>query len=131
MKKVLVALAMVDVYKRQILDEAKVAQFGDFVGGVVGTLLAFVAAILYYVALKEQRKDIAIKMCIRDRCIAANHFGYTTQILEYSIKGIILELTKNDLMVENPLFHQIEKRQTNRSLCLGIVHYFFHSSRLF
>lgn len=39
-----------------ILDEAKVAQFGDFVGGVVGTLLAFVAAILYYVALKEQRK---------------------------------------------------------------------------
>ncbi len=44
----------------QVLDESKVGQFGDFIGGVVGTLLAFVAAILYYVALKEQRKDIKI-----------------------------------------------------------------------
>lgn len=43
-----------------VLDEEKVAQFGDFVGGVIGTILAFVAAILYYVALKAQRKDIAI-----------------------------------------------------------------------
>lgn len=41
-----------------ILDEQKVANYGDFVGGVVGTLLAFTAAILYYVALREQRKDV-------------------------------------------------------------------------
>lgn len=41
-----------------ILDEQIVANFGDFVGGVVGTLLAFTAAILYYVALREQRKDV-------------------------------------------------------------------------
>lgn len=43
-----------------VLNEEKIAQFGDFVGGVIGTILAFVAAILYYVALKAQRKDIAI-----------------------------------------------------------------------
>lgn len=42
------------------LDEEKVGQFGDFIGGVVGTILAFVGVILYYVALTEQRKDIAI-----------------------------------------------------------------------
>ena len=41
-----------------ILDEQVVANYGDFVGGVVGTLLAFTAAILYYVALREQRKDV-------------------------------------------------------------------------
>ena len=41
-----------------ILDEQKIANYGDFVGGVVGTLLAFTAAILYYVALREQRKDV-------------------------------------------------------------------------
>lgn len=41
-----------------ILDEQIVANYGDFVGGVVGTLLAFTAAILYYVALREQRKDV-------------------------------------------------------------------------
>lgn len=62
---------------------------------------------------------ISLGCAVENLCIAANHFGYTTQIVEYSIKGIILELTKNDLMVENPLFHQIEKRQTNRSVYNG------------
>lgn len=42
------------------LSEEKVGQFGDFVGGVVGTILAFVGVILYYIALTEQRKDIDI-----------------------------------------------------------------------
>lgn len=41
-----------------ILDEQIFALFGDFIGGVVGTLLAFAAAVLYYVALTEQRKDV-------------------------------------------------------------------------
>lgn len=41
-----------------VIDEQIVGQFGDFIGGVVGTLLAFAAACLYYVALKEQRKDV-------------------------------------------------------------------------
>lgn len=41
-----------------VLDEQIVANYGDFVGGVVGTLLAFTAAILYYVALREQREDV-------------------------------------------------------------------------
>lgn len=41
-----------------VLDEQIVANYGDFVGGVVGSLLAFTAAILYYVALREQRKDV-------------------------------------------------------------------------
>ena len=62
---------------------------------------------------------ISLGCAVENLSIAANHFGYTTQIVEYSIKGIILELTKNDLMVENPLFHQIEKRQTNRSVYNG------------
>ena len=42
------------------ISEEKVGQFGDFVGGVVGSLLAFVGVILYYIALTEQRKDIDI-----------------------------------------------------------------------
>lgn len=41
-----------------VLNEQIIANYGDFVGGVVGTLLAFTAAILYYVALREQRKDV-------------------------------------------------------------------------
>lgn len=41
-----------------LLNEEKIGQFGDFVGGVVGSLFALVGVILYYVALKEQRKDL-------------------------------------------------------------------------
>ena len=62
---------------------------------------------------------ISLGCAVENVCIAANHFGYTTQIAQCSIKGIILELTKNDLTIENPLFHQIEKRQTNRSVYNG------------
>lgn len=40
------------------LCEEKIGQFGDFVGGLIGTILAFAASILYYIALKEQQKDV-------------------------------------------------------------------------
>lgn len=42
------------------LDEEVVGQFGDFVGGAVGTLFALAGVVLYYVALTEQRKDLKI-----------------------------------------------------------------------
>lgn len=56
---------------------------------------------------------------VENLCIAASYFGYTTHIIESSIKAIILELTKNDLTIEDSLFHQIEKRQTNRNIYNG------------
>lgn len=43
-----------------IMSEEKVGQFGDFVGGFIGTVLAFAASLLYLLALKEQRKDVRI-----------------------------------------------------------------------
>jgi hypothetical protein len=42
------------------LSEEKIGQFGDFIGGVIGSILALVGIILYYIALREQRKDIKI-----------------------------------------------------------------------
>ena len=44
----------------QTLDEEKIAQFGDFIGGIIGSLFSLAGVILFYVALKEQRKDINI-----------------------------------------------------------------------
>lgn len=73
-----------------ILDEEKVGQFGDFVGGVIGTLLAFVAAILYYVALKEQRKDIAINQ----ESIRLQNEAFAKQIEEFEKQKEELELTR-------------------------------------
>lgn len=62
---------------------------------------------------------ISLGCAVENVCIAANHFGYTIQIAQCNIEGITLELTKNDFTIENPLFHQIEKRQTNRSVYNG------------
>jgi len=42
------------------IDEAKIGQFGDFIGGIIGSLFSLAGVILFYVALKEQRKDINI-----------------------------------------------------------------------
>lgn len=41
------------------ISEEKFGQFGDFVGGVVGTAFSLASVILFYVALKDQRKDFA------------------------------------------------------------------------
>lgn len=62
---------------------------------------------------------ISLGCAVENLCIAASYFGYTTHIIESSIEAIILELTKNNLTFKNPLFHQIEKRQTNRSTYNG------------
>ena len=62
---------------------------------------------------------ISLGCAVENLCIAASYFGYTTHIIEYSIEAIILELTKNDLTIKDPLFHQIEKRQTNRNIYNG------------
>ena len=59
---------------------------------------------------------ISLGCAVENLCIAASYFGYTTHIIECSIEAIILELTKNALTIEDSLFHQSEKRQTNRTL---------------
>ena len=62
---------------------------------------------------------ISLGCAVENLCIAASYFGYTTHIIECSIEAIVLELTKNDLTIEDSLFHQIEKRQTNRNIYNG------------
>ncbi|MFR7686021.1 MAG: Acg family FMN-binding oxidoreductase [Bacteroides fragilis] len=62
---------------------------------------------------------ISLGCAVGNLCIAASYFGYTTHIIECSIEVIILELTKNALTIEDSLFHQIEKRQTNRNIYNG------------
>ncbi|WP_347021819.1 Acg family FMN-binding oxidoreductase [Bacteroides fragilis] len=62
---------------------------------------------------------ISLGCAVENLCIAASYFGYTTHIIECSIEAIILELTKNALTIEDSLFHQIEKRQTDRNIYNG------------
>ena len=53
-----------------IIDEEKIAQFGDFTGGFIGTLLAFAASLLYFIALKEQQKDVKTDQVSLERQIS-------------------------------------------------------------
>lgn len=41
----------------QKANTGKIAQYGDFIGGVVGSIFSLAGVILFYVALREQRED--------------------------------------------------------------------------
>lgn len=67
------------------INEEIVGQFGDFMGGVVGTLFALVGVVLYYVALAEQRnisekiKEIN-ELTAQMRAITREHNEYLRQL---------------------------------------------------
>ena len=42
------------------ISEEIIGQFGDFIGGFIGSIFSLAGVILFYVALRDQRKDISI-----------------------------------------------------------------------
>ena len=62
---------------------------------------------------------ISLGCAVENLLISASHFGYTAHIIQCSRQGITVELTKTEVMIEDVLFAQIEKRQTNRSVFNG------------
>lgn len=72
------------------VDATKVAQFGDFIGGVVGSLWSLAGVILFYVALTEQRKDIEIN---RDT-LKAQVSALNQQIEEFELQRAELSETR-------------------------------------
>lgn len=84
-----------------VLSEEKIAQFGDFVGGVIGTLLAFAASILYYIALKEQQKDVRI-----------NRKSLSKQIEEFSNQVEELQLSRK-VYEEQQKTMRVQQFETN------------------
>ena len=65
------------------ISKEKFAQFGDFVGGIVGSIWALAGVILFYVALNEQRKDLKINQKVLEQ-----------QIKEYKLQRKELEETR-------------------------------------
>lgn len=51
--------------------------------------------------------------------VAAAHFGYEAPIIQCNAMEIKVKLLKNSEVVSDSLFHQIERRQTNRSVYSG------------
>ncbi|MDW3192721.1 MAG: putative phage abortive infection protein [Cytophagales bacterium] len=52
------------------INKEKFGQFGDFIGGLVGSIWALAGVILFYVALTEQRKDLKINQDVLKQQIA-------------------------------------------------------------
>lgn len=84
----------------------KVGQFGDFVGGVVGSIFSLTGVILFYVALREQRKD----------------FKTNTKILKLQRKE--LELQRDELKETRAVFKEqslLMKEQKNDSRFFSLL----------
>lgn len=73
-----------------IIDEAIIGQFGDFVGGVIGCIIAFIGIILYYEALKAQREDIKISRELLETEINA----FNQQVKEFKLQTEELSETR-------------------------------------
>lgn len=88
-----------------VLDEAKVGTFGDFVGGVVGTLLAFVASILYYVALKKQQEELLQNQ----EALTLQTEALNRQIEEFKQQSEEMVLTREVYKLQNETMKEEER----------------------
>ncbi|RZF58572.1 putative phage abortive infection protein [Sphingobacterium corticibacterium] len=88
------------------LNEEKVGQFGDFVGGTVGTIFSLAGVILFYIALREQRSDIKINQ----RSANLQTEALQKQIEEFEKQKEELELTRK--VYENQLKSMAEQEKT-------------------
>lgn len=89
--------------KTVVLDESKMGQFGDFIGGIAGTLVALVGIILYYVALTEQRKEIKINQQALNLQITA----LNNQVSEFQAQ-------KEELISTRKIYEQQTKTMRNQ-----------------
>ncbi len=74
----------------QEIDSEKIGQFGDFVGGIVGSIWALAGVILFYVALTEQRGDMATNREVLKTQVNA----LEQQIQEFRLQREEIELTR-------------------------------------
>jgi len=75
----------------------KVAQFGDFVGGLIGSIWALAGVILFYVALTEQRKDFATNRQVLD----AQTDALKQQIREFELQREELSETRKVFKIQS------------------------------
>ena len=81
------------------VDAGMLGTLGDFVGGVIGSIWALVGVILFYLALKEQRKDIA-----------TNQEALAKQIEALKVQTNEFKLQKDELIESRKVF--IEQSKT-------------------
>ncbi|KIX19925.1 hypothetical protein SY27_15460 [Flavobacterium sp. 316] len=95
------------------VDSAKIGQFGDFIGGVVGSIWALAGFILFYVALNKQKEDLeinrdALKSQIEAMSLQTEEFKAQKEELEETRKIYIEQnKTQNLQRFENTFFNML------------------------
>ena len=79
------------------LNSEKVAQFGDLVGGLIGSIWALAGVILFYVALTEQRTDFATNRLV----LNAQTKALTQQIKEFELQREELSETRKIFIIQS------------------------------
>lgn len=82
------------------INSEKFGQFGDFVGGIVGSIWALAGVLLFYIALTEQRKDIKTNQDALELQINA---------LQQQVKEF--ELQRNELESSRKVYEEQSKTQ--------------------
>jgi len=82
------------------INSEKFGQFGDFIGGIVGSIWALAGVLLFYIALTEQRKDIKTNQAALELQINA---------LQQQVKEF--ELQRNELESSRKVYEEQSKTQ--------------------
>ncbi|WP_405396845.1 putative phage abortive infection protein [Maribacter sp. Asnod2-G09] len=80
-----------------VINPERFAQFGDFIGGVIGSIWALAGVILFYLALKEQRKDFATNR----KVLNAQTDALKQQIKEFELQREELHETRKVFILQN------------------------------
>lgn len=114
------------------LNSEKAAHFGDFIGGIVGSLWSLAGVILFYIALKEQRVDIktnretleaqvkALKLQIKEFQLQRTELSETRKVFEEQSKTLKIQRFENTFFQLLSLHHElVDKLNFNRRLPIG------------
>jgi hypothetical protein len=104
----------------------KVGQFGDFVGGLIGSIWALAGVVLFYVALTEQRKDFktnrkvlntqieALKLQLNEFELQRLELSETREIFKIQkFETSFFNLLKFHSEITNSLTIKVEKRKSS------------------
>tara|TARA_R110001583_G_scaffold22614_3_gene84677 strand:+ start:1704 stop:2675 length:972 start_codon:yes stop_codon:yes gene_type:complete len=101
------------------LNSEKVAQFGDFIGGIIGSIWSLAGVILFYVALTEQRQDIkinrktleaqveALNQQIKEFELQREELGETRKVFKEQSETLKIQRFENTLFQLINLHHEI------------------------
>jgi len=101
---IIIPVAVLFLWKEGIsmdlqVDDSKLGAFGDFIGGVLGSIWSLCGVFLFYTALKDQRKDFKI-----------NNIALSKQVKALELQAKEFELQREEMKSSRKIF--IEQSET-------------------